>query len=240
MKRIMTHPYTGVWIGIMVILGWAISLAFNLSRTVVWEQPLTYVWVLVQAHLFTGLFITAHDAMHGAVAPKRAKLNHLIGKVATFLFVFNSYKALRPKHYAHHRHAGTQGDPDFHRGNPHFLSWYYHFLKEYFSLPQIIAAAVAFNVAHYAFGIPEANLILYWVIPSLLSTLQLFYFGTFLPHMGEHDNVHHASSQGRNHLWAFMSCYFFGYHYEHHDSPMTPWWRLWEVKEQYEGDSLTS
>jgi beta-carotene ketolase (CrtW type) len=29
-----------------------------------------------------------------------------------------------------------------------------------------------------------------------------------------------------------LSCYFFGYHFEHHDSPGTPWWRLWRVKEK--------
>jgi beta-carotene/zeaxanthin 4-ketolase len=27
------------------------------------------------------------------------------------------------------------------------------------------------------------------------------------------------------------SCYFFGYHWEHHHSPATPWWELWKVKE---------
>jgi beta-carotene ketolase (CrtW type) len=32
-------------------------------------------------------------------------------------------------------------------------------------------------------------------------------------------------------VWAFVSCYFFGYHYEHHDSPATPWWLLWRVKD---------
>ncbi|MEL7193577.1 MAG: fatty acid desaturase, partial [Bacteroidota bacterium] len=37
--------------------------------------------------------------------------------------------------------------------------------------------------------------------------------------------------QKRNHMWAFLTCYFFGYHFEHHDSPNTPWWKLWELKE---------
>ncbi len=69
-------------------------------------------------------------------------------------------------------------------------------------------------------------------IPAGLSTLQLFYFGTYLPHMGEETNAHHSHSQSKNHLWAFISCYFFGYHFEHHDSPGTPWWRLWRVKEK--------
>jgi beta-carotene ketolase (CrtW type) len=27
-----------------------------------------------------------------------------------------------------------------------------------------------------------------------------------------------------------LSCYFFGYHYEHHESPQTPWWKLYQIK----------
>jgi beta-carotene/zeaxanthin 4-ketolase len=221
----------GVWIGLTVILLWTGLLAFNLSHEVAWTNPLTYLLVLLQTHLFTGLFITAHDAMHGTVAPKRPRLNHLIGRICTFLFVFNSYQTLKPKHYLHHRHVGTEGDPDFHRGNPHFLVWYFHFLKEYISWKQLLIISIVFNLA--ALVLPQANLILFWVVPSILSTFQLFYFGTYLPHRGEHDhdNPHHSHSQGKNHLWAFLTCYFFGYHYEHHDRPATPWWQLWRVKE---------
>ena len=31
-------------------------------------------------------------------------------------------------------------------------------------------------------------------------------------------------------MLAMVSCYFFGYHFEHHDSPGTPWWKLYAVK----------
>lgn len=226
----LTKPLTGVWVGLTVIVLWSLMLALNFILPVTWDNPFTYLRILIQVHLFTGLFITAHDAMHGTVAPGRIKLNHGMGRVATFLFIFNSYNVLRPKHYLHHRHAGTHEDPDFHNGKAGFWFWYFDFLKEYISWKQILLAAITFNVA--ALLIPQPNLILYWVIPSLLSTLQLFYFGTYVPHMGAHavDNPHHARSQDKNHLWAFLSCYFFGYHYEHHDSPATPWWRLWQMR----------
>ncbi|MCI4670866.1 MAG: fatty acid desaturase [Bacteroidia bacterium] len=229
-KQWTSHPMTGTRIGIGIILLWAITLVFNLIVPINWYNPFTYLMVFVQAHLFTGLFITAHDAMHGAVAPKKPKLNHAIGKVASFLFVFNSYKKLKPKHYEHHKHAGTEHDPDFHNGNPNFFLWYFDFLKEYISIKQILLAAITFNVGKLLLHIPQENLILFWIIPSFMGTFQLFYFGTFIPHMGEHNNRHNARSQSKNHLWAFLSCYFFGYHYEHHDSPMTPWWKLWELK----------
>lgn len=219
----------GAGIAVLVILIWGLSLYLNFIALVDWLNPLTYLRIIIQAHLFTGLFITAHDAMHGAVAPKRSQLNHTLGKIASFFFIFNSYKKLRPKHYDHHRHAGTEGDPDYHKGNANFWAWYWSFLMEYISWQQILLAAITFNVLKI--WVNEANLILYWVIPSILSTFQLFYFGTYLPHRGEHDNHHNSRSQRHNHLWAFLSCYFFGYHYEHHDSPATPWWQLWKVKE---------
>lgn len=231
-----THTHTlkarsqaGIWIGLAVIALWTGLLAFNLSRPVDYASPLTYLLLLVQAHLFTGLFITAHDAMHGAVAPGRPRLNHAIGRLCTFLFIFNSYRILKPKHYLHHRFAGTEKDPDYHKGHPGFWRWYFDFLREYVTWKQILAAAITFNVA--GIWIPKENMVLFWIIPSFLATFQLFYFGTYRPHMGEHDNAHNSSTLPQNHLWAFLSCYFFGYHYEHHDSPMTPWWLLWRVKE---------
>jgi len=229
-QRFVQNPSSGVIIGTTVILLWAVVLVYNLLTPVDYVSPWTYARLLLQAHLFTGLFITAHDAMHGVVAPKNAKLNHALGKISLVLYIFNNYKAMRPKHYDHHRHAGTEHDPDFHHGNPNFFVWFFYFMKEYITWYQIVFAAITFNIAKLFLA--QENLVLFWIIASFLSLFQLFFFGTFMPHMGEHDNAHHARSQGKNHLWAFVSCYFFGYHFEHHDQPRMPWWRLWEVKEE--------
>ena len=222
-------PMAGVWIGISIIFLWCAMLTFNLLVDAEVLSGWTLVRMLIQMHLFTGLFITAHDAMHGTVAPKNAKLNHAIGKICTTLFIFNSYKILRPKHYEHHKHVGTEHDPDFHNGNPNFFRWFWDFITEYISWKQILLAAITFNIAKLF--LPQENLILFWIIPSFMSLFQLFYFGTYTPHKGEHDNHHHSRSQKKNHIWAFLSCYFFGYHFEHHDSPVTPWWKLWKMKE---------
>ena len=225
-------PLLGVIIGIFIIFAWAITLIFNFLLPASLTDPWVYMRILLQAHLFTGLFITAHDAMHGAVHPKRPKINHFLGKLSATLFLFNEYKKLRPKHYEHHKYVATDHDPDFHNGNPNFFRWYFDFLTEYISFKQIVLAAITYNILKWGFGIAELNLILFWVIPSFLSTFQLFYFGTYIPHKGEHehDNHHRSRSQHKNHIWAFISCYFFGYHYEHHDKPNTPWWQLWQLK----------
>ncbi len=218
----------GLLIGWSIIVIWFLALAFLLNLPISWSSPLVYLGILVQMHLYTGLFITAHDAMHGGVSSNK-KLNHLTGWVAAILFSFNFYWKLYPKHHAHHRHVATEEDPDYHPSG-RFLLWYFSFIRQYVTWLQILLMAVTFNILKLFF--PVENLILFWMLPAVLSTFQLFYFGTYLPHLGEIDNRHRSHTQRKNHFWAFVSCYFFGYHYEHHDSPGTPWWRLWRLKEE--------
>lgn len=222
---------TGVYIALTVILVWFGLMTFALQLPISTSSPLTYILVLVLMHLYTGLFITAHDAMHGSVS-KNLKLNHAIGHITATLFSFNFYKRLFPKHHEHHKFVATDKDPDYHGGN--FFIWYLSFLRQYITIWQILLMAITFNILKLF--IPTENLIVFWMLPAVLSTLQLFYFGTYLPHRGEHteENVHKSGSQKLNHAWAFISCYFFGYHYEHHASPGTPWWQLWKVKEKYQ------
>ena len=230
-KSTITGWWTGkgVQMGLGIILSWLFLLLFLLSAFEInWYSPLPYLFVLLQMHLYTGLFITAHDAMHGAVSPNKT-LNKRIGQLAAILFAFNSYKRLYPKHHEHHRHVGSEKDPDYHPSQ-HFLIWYFSFIKQYVSWWQILAMAVTYNLLKLLF--PQENVILFWIVPSLLATLQLFYFGTYLPHKGSHsaEDRHKSGSQAKNHLWAFISCYFFGYHREHHQYPGTPWWQLWRKK----------
>lgn len=191
-----------------------------------WSNPLVYVGIILQMHLYTGLFITAHDAMHGSVSSHQA-INQLIGTLAAGLFAYNSYQDLLPKHHEHHRFVATDKDPDYHE--PHaFWPWYLSFITSYIRWPQMLLMGITFWVLVVFF--PMTNVILFWMLPSILSTFQLFFFGTYTPHRGLHPNKHKSGTLSKNHLWAFLSCYFFGYHYEHHDSPGTPWWRLWRMK----------
>jgi beta-carotene ketolase (CrtW type) len=220
----------GVIIALGVIFLWFASLVLLLLTELNWSNPLTYIGILVQTHLYTGLFITAHDAMHGIVSSNK-KLNHGIGWIAALLFSYNFYWKLFPKHHEHHRYVATDKDPDYHPSGNFFI-WYFSFIRQYVSVWQILLMAGTFNILKLF--LPTDNLIVFWMLPAILSTLQLFYFGTYLPHMGESNNKHHSKTQSKNHIWAFISCYFFGYHYEHHDSPGTPWWRLWQIKEEYQ------
>lgn len=220
---------TGVYIASAIVLLWFAVLIFSFQIQVSFTSPLTYITILVITHLYTGLFITAHDAMHGTVS-RNSKLNHAIGHLTATLFSYNFYHRLFPKHHEHHKYVATDKDPDYHHSG-NFLIWYFSFLKQYITIWQVLLMAITFNILKL--WLPTENLIVYWMAPAFLSTLQLFYFGTYLPHRGIHnpENKHKSRSQKLNHAWAFLSCYFFGYHYEHHASPGTPWWQLWKVKE---------
>ena len=228
-KRIVFKPVDpiGVFIGFILISTWFLSLAILLNWEVNYTNPFVYLAIYIQTHLYTGLFITSHDAMHGSVS-KHKNINDLIGRITSLLFAFNFYDQLLIKHHKHHKHVATEEDPDYHDSD-NFWLWYWNFIKRYITIKQLILITISLQLLRLIF--PLENLILYWVIPSILSTFQLFYFGTYIPHREEHhDNKHKSGTLKKNHFFAFFSCYFFGYHYEHHDSPGIPWWRLWLVK----------
>ena len=221
----------GIIIAFAIIAIWATSLFFLLSLNL---SKLPTLWVLLailwQTFLYTGLFITAHDAMHGVVFPQNRKINNLVGTLAVFLFGLFSYEELLKKHWLHHKHPAKELDPDFHNGKyKNFFAWYFQFMKNYWSWTRLVGLMILFNIISYTIHTPEKNLTLFWVLPSILSSLQLFYFGSFLPHRepaGGYTNEHFAQSSQFPVFWSFITCYHFGYHKEHHEYPHVPWWRL--------------
>ncbi len=220
----------GGLMALWVIGGWAVSLVFLLTRDLSGWPLWAAAGVLVQTFLYTGLFITAHDAMHGTVLPRYPRVNRAVGALAVGLYALFSYQKLLKCHWDHHRHPASEEDPDFHDGeNEGTLRWYVHFMKGYLSVPQLLGMALVFNVLMYGAGIGVENLLLFWVAPALLSTWQLFYFGTLLPHRepeGGYEDHHRAQSNDFSPWVSFLTCYHFGYHWEHHERPDLPWWRL--------------
>lgn len=225
------YSLKGILIAIAIIATWAISLfgliQVNISELSDWLIFLAILW---QTFLYTGLFITAHDAMHGVVFPQNIKLNNLIGKLTLFLYALFSYDKLLKKHWLHHHNPASKNDPDFHDGkHKNLLAWYFNFLKGYWDWKQAVGLILTFHLVRYTLHIPETNLTLFWAVPAILSSVQLFYFGTFLPHRepeGGYQNVHRSQSISLPVFWSFISCYHFGYHEEHHEFPHVPWWEL--------------
>lgn len=224
--------FKGLWIGLVIILIWFLSIGALLNYPIDNNYFLILLFILIQTHLYTGLFITAHDAIHGVVLPHNKPLNYAIGFFCATLFAYNYYPKLERKHHLHHQFVVSDSDPDYHTSG--FWGWYFKFLMEYITLWQILAMAITYNLLKLVF--PIENLILFWMLPAVLSTFQLFYFGTFIPHRGVHkpNDIFKARSQKLNHFWAFISCYFFGYHHEHHSQPYLPWWQLAGAREESE------
>lgn len=229
----------GLGVASCILLLWAIGLGCGLSATVdavadlLWAVPLS----VALTFLYTGLFITAHDAMHGTLAPGRPAWNTWVGTVCCFVYAFMSFDSLRRAHLAHHAAPGQAGsDPDFHDGvhrGP--ARWFIRFMKRYLTWRQLaLLTAISWSLP-VLFGVEWSSMLLFWMLPSMASTLQLFFVGTYLPHREGLDgprNPHHARSLDLP-VWAsFLACYHFGYHLEHHVYPHLPWWRLPSARRQ--------
>jgi beta-carotene ketolase (CrtW type) len=225
LRRYTLMNWSGVLIAVTVIGLWGLSISSALLST---ETSLFFILWLT--FLYTGLFITAHDAMHGTVCPQSKMINNLLGTLCVWLYALFSFKRLLREHKLHHLSPGTSEDPDFHDSHSSgFFAWYFQFLRHYITWKQLLGMALMYNFLTHFVGLTDYNVLLFWVTPSLLSTLQLFYFGTYLPHREEDRSFidhHRARSQRWPWLVSFFTCYHFGYHLEHHRSPATPWWRL--------------
>jgi beta-carotene ketolase (CrtW type) len=195
-----------------------------------WSWALAVPLVAVLSWLSVGLFIIAHDAMHGSLAPGRKGLNLFFGRLTLLLYAGFWMDRLTPKHFDHHKHVGTERDPDFAADHPtRFWPWYLQFMVRYFGIREFVVLSVLVWSYVLLLGAPMGNLLLFWALPSILSSLQLFYFGTYLPHRHEEApfaDEHRARSNDFGVLASLLTCFHFGYHREHHLSPATPWWAL--------------
>lgn len=183
--------------------------------------------------LYVGLFIVAHDCMHGSLMPFAPRVNRAVGRLCLALYAGFDFDRLNREHHLHHRYSGTEQDPDFDAEHPgSFWRWYAAFFTHYVSWREIavIAGIVWFYVL--VLGAPVLNLLVFWCLPALLSSVQLFYFGTYLPHRpaeAPFRDRHRARTNDFSWWVSLLTCFHFGYHHEHHVSPSTPWWKLPDV-----------
>lgn len=199
---------------------------YSFSSAAVLIAPLL---VALITWLNVGLFIVAHDAIHGSLVPGRRGVNLWFGRIALVLYAGFRFGRLEPKHLEHHRAPGTGTDPDFNAAHPTRLwPWYRQFMRRYFGATEFLTLSLAV-AAYLLIGARIANLLLFWAIPAILSSLQLFYFGTYRPHRHESRafaDSHNARTNEFGWFASLISCFHFGYHHEHHLSPHVPWWRL--------------
>ena len=227
----------GLALAALITAAWLAGHVYAVWFLDVDQQPLLAIALFaLQTWLSVGLFIVAHDCMHGSLAPFRPAVNLAVGSLVLRLYMGFSYRRLIAKHHAHHRFAGTERDPDFDPDHPSDgLRWYWTFMRGYLDwyvfwvTGALVTAYVAALYLHG--GWERAMHVLFWTGPSLLASMQLFYFGTFRPHRHEDEEAvfcdRHRSRSNDYPVWAsLLTCFHFGYHHEHHDNPHVPWWRL--------------
>ncbi len=220
-------------IAIVILTLWCGSLLILLRMSI---APGAWGWIglliALRTLLQTGLFITGHDAMHGLIWPTSPHWNAQIGRVMLGLYAFLPYEACRQRHYQHHHFPTQLEDPDFHNDQRLHI-WYWKFMRQYLDAQHggWIVGTIALLLASMALIQPArlVNLILFWLLPLVLSSFQLFYFGVYLPHRqrpGAYRDWHCASSLAVPVWLSFLMCYHFGYHWEHHKYPHLPWYAL--------------
>ena len=225
----------GLVIAVSILALWSvntfISLSSDLNLISLWKL---LILVLLQTFLNTGLFITAHDGMHGLIYPFKSSVNDFIASMAVNLYALFSYQELRQRHFLHHLYPATDKDPDYHRDSrSSFWSWYVEFMTKYMNYQQLLKLLLLILVMVYIAQISWFNLIFCWLLPLILSSLQLFTFGTFLPHRRLEKylpSISEIKSLNFSPFWSFIACYNFGYHWEHHHYPNLPWWQLSPIK----------
>jgi beta-carotene ketolase (CrtW type) len=216
----------------MLMVAWAATHIYGvfLHRWTPVGVAVAPLLIALQCWLNVGLFIVAHDCMHGSLAPGRTRLNRAVGSLALLLYAGFSYDKLLPKHLLHHRHAGTEADPDFDADHPdRFWPWYRRFLLRYFGWREAATLTALFWFYLLVIGAEPLNAALLWGVPAILSSLQLFYFGIYLPHRSDVQpfaDRHRARSSDLSHLTSLLTCFHFGYHHEHHRKPWLSWWQL--------------
>ena len=226
-------------LGLAILAGW---LLLHVLGVFLYELPGS-LWlvagvILAQTWLSAGLFIVMHDCIHGSFAPGCPRLNRAVGRLCAALYACFAYRQLDANHHRHHRHPGTAEDPDFDARDPRaFMRWYVHFFAGYYTHAQILRITLV-ALAYMALGAGLLNIIVFWAIPALLSSVQLFLFGTWLPHRHAEAgfaDAHNARSTEVGWLASLISCFHFGgFHHEHHLCPALPWWALPQARKRAE------
>lgn len=189
--------------------------------------------ILIRTHLQTGLFIAGHDSMHGVLWPECRSCNRLLGSLLLIFYAGLPFEVCLRNHRLHHQQTATDRDPDF-QVNPRagLLQWYFRFMAGYLR-PRQMASLLFFWAVLWVFACLLGtsgwiNVLLFCSLPLLLSSFQLFLFGTYFPHRCQRPPLckNQPDSLDLPAWLSLIACFHFGYHREHHDQPTLPWFAL--------------
>lgn len=148
-KTALSTKGGGLPIALAIVGGWATHLSLLLSADIASLSPVLLIGcILLQTFLNTGLFITAHDAIHGLVFPECPSVNGRFGHFCAMAYAALPYQTLAVKHLDHHRYSMSAADPDFYAPDAtgesaNFWAWYLHFISQYWTIKQLFQLAIA-------------------------------------------------------------------------------------------------
>ena len=219
MKENKLSEFKGSIINTSILSLWAAHNSYLLTNYNIYDKSIqesifhlmTLIWQYV------GLFIISHD-LHHAENPNT--YDNILGRLSLLLYGGFILEDFSKNHENHHKYPGIQSkDPDFDINNP--IIWYLKFMSRYINLNQIATEMVVFLILK-SNDINYENILLFWFIPCIYASIQLFTYGTFLVHR---KNKIIVNSNLPKFLNTF-TCYNFGYHKEHHSNPKIPWYEL--------------
>lgn len=200
--------------------GWAIHETNSLINYNIYNHSEieSVLHIMILTWQYVGLFIIAHDLHHNR---NPNKYDSILGRLCLLFYGGFLLEDFSDKHRLHHQCPGSFdedscNDPDFYNGN--IFLWYFSFMKRYINIRQIIIQ-LSFYFFYNNLGIGNDNMILFWALPSLLASVQLFFYGTFLPH-GKNGEIKNTNLP----RWLqTLTSYNFGYHVKHHTDPEIKW-----------------
>lgn len=180
-------------------------------------ESVFYIMVLIWQYV--GLFIISHDLHHNR---NPSYYQNFLGRLSLFCYGGFKLEDFSKNHNLHHKYPGIVGrDPDFDNSNP--IIWYSKFMQRYVTVNQIYNEIIIFFLLKFSNADLE-NIFLFWFIPCIYASIQLFYYGTYLVHKQNGDIVNSNLPT----ILKVLTCYNFGNHKDHHKYPQKSWLELWK------------
>ena len=223
---------TGLFHAMAIVLPWLCVAIVTINvEPVKASVGLTLLLICAKCYLNTGLFIVAHDSMHGTLSPSWPRINKVIGAAALFLYAGLSYSSCKRKHLLHHLAPETSLDPDYRKEHEaSFVKWFARFLCSYTSVGSLVILGMGWALVYSQSVDPFRSVILFGAVPLVLSSIQLFTFGIWMPHKpGKGSARNTPRSNYFSPIVSLLTCYNFGYHREHHENPHVPWYQLYRL-----------
>jgi beta-carotene ketolase (CrtW type) len=230
----------GLMFAVLITMLWLITLVGCLSLDIDSIKLATLIpLVLLRTFVQTGLFIIGHDAMHGTLVPNSSKLNNRIGAAALLLYAGLNFHQCKSNHVLHHLLPETNSDPDYQSHPDHSAwRWFLEFMSRYMSFRPLTILVTGWLILIILNPSRDQHAVLsvalFSALPLILSSLQLFFVGTWFPHHRNKNNSNRQTPRSLtvHPLLSFAACYHFGYHREHHLSPSTPWFDLPRLRQR--------